>query len=99
MFLIYQADDQWPPGGFNSFPGPRTPLNYGNPPDTWNTLSFSSDTGTAERMSRVVFFSLLLDERVERREEVHSDRFVGLKRWYAAMLAVVIGSRGLQVCL
>lgn len=51
-FLICQPDDQGPPGSFNSFPGTWPRLNYGNPADSWNTL----DSGTAEGMSRVVFF-------------------------------------------
>lgn len=61
------------------------------------TLSVSSDTSAAEGMS----MSVSLDEGVERRGEVHTDRLVGLKRWYAAMLAAVIvcgGNRGVQVC-
>lgn len=47
-----QPDDQGPPGSFNSLPGTWPRLNYGNPADSWNRL----DRGTAEEMSRVVFF-------------------------------------------
>lgn len=72
---------QWPHGSFNSFPGTWPLPSYGNPADTWNTLSLSSDRRDVQ--------SFPLDERVERREEAHSDRLVGFKRWYAAMLVVV----------
>jgi len=99
VFLIYQPDDQWPPGHFNSFPGSRQPLNYRNPPwhleHAWQLL-WHRNSSRDDHIS-----SFPLDESVERRGEVHSDSLAGLKSRYAAMLAVVMvcdGNRGLQVC-
>lgn len=103
VFLIYQPDDQRSPEGFNSFPGLWRPPNYRNPPDTWTSLRFSPDAGTAERMCRVFFFlspSSSFGWEVGKETEVHSDRLVGLKCWYAAMLAdvIVCAGRSREVC-